>query len=142
MFRSFPRPDPYDKTPTQEIGARQDMLWTIFSVTGKLEPVRAIASELAWGEDYDGFVAGRYPEFNDHVGRAAGYGAAGWSLGSFVRNDELAFDYVEVLACSADTPEIIRKELANLNENPAFDPEHRNGMQKRALPNPAKPCPR
>ena len=116
------------------------MLWGIFFATGRLEPVRAIAGELAWGDDYDRFQGGQAGEMNDTVFRAVGYGAAGWSIGALAFHDSLLQDYIEVLQCSADISPAIKRELANLHQNPAFEYEHRDGLKKRSLPNPPRQC--
>ncbi len=125
-------PDPYDLTPSASIGARQDMLWAIFFATGSIQPVRTLASELAWREDYDKLMEhGRQPrasnesasgEVPPYAGRGVGYGAAGWSMNSISMTDPLLNDYIEALKVSPDTPAQIKKELAHLKDNPAFKP--------------------
>src|SRR5215510_4082024 len=124
LLQSLQFPDPYDMTPGPDIGARQDMLWSIFFATGSIKPVRAIASELAWGDDYARFKkaadAGERTGWSDSVGRAVGYSAAGWSMGSLAQEDNLVYDYIDVLKASSDTPPAIKKELENLYKNPAF----------------------
>ena len=43
FLSSLRQPDPFDMTPGQDIGARQDMLWSMFFATGDIRPVRTIA---------------------------------------------------------------------------------------------------
>lgn len=118
------QPDPFDKTPGADIGARQDMLWSIFFATGNIEPVRAIASELAWADDYRQFKktidSGQKPDLNASTFRAAAYGAAGWSLGSLSNQDPLVADYIDAIKAAPDTSPVVKKELAHLFDNPAF----------------------
>jgi hypothetical protein len=125
-LREIHPPDPFDKTPAMDIGSRQDMLWSMFFATGRPEPVRAIASELAWGDDYVKFKqtldSGRRPDMNDSTFRAIGYGAAGWSLSALSRQHGLIMDYLDALKTSSDTSPVIKKELENMFTNPAFRP--------------------
>lgn len=124
LLQSVHLPDAYDMTPGSDIGARQDMLWGMFFATGRIEPVRAVASELAWGDDYIKYKkavdAGEHLEWSDSLGRAAGYAAAGWSIGSLAQQDLLVDDYVEALKAAPDTAVAVKKELENLYKNPAF----------------------
>lgn len=118
-------PDAFDKTPDIEIGARQDMLWGMFFATGRIEPVRAVASELAWSEDYPKMMEFRRlqrssEELPDYAGRGIGYVTAGWSMGSISMRDALLMDYVDALKASPDTPAAVKKELETLLTNPAF----------------------
>ena len=124
-------PDPFDMTPNEQIGARQDMLWAIFFATGRMEPVRAISTALAWSEDYSKLMergrqmraSGEKPsggEWPAYAARAAAYGAAGWSMGSLASSDALLSDYIEALKAGPDTPATVKKELENLYKNPAF----------------------
>jgi len=46
--------------------------------------------------------------------------AAGWSLGSFQRNDPLAADYIEYLLASPEVSAGVKTELTGLSTNPAF----------------------
>lgn len=116
--------DAFDMTPAVDIGERQDMLWSIFFATGDIEPVRAIASELAWADDYRQFKkifdAGTKPEWNASTFRAAAYSAAGWSLGRLSFQDPLVADYVDAIRSSPNTLLIVKNELAHLIDNPAF----------------------
>jgi hypothetical protein len=124
-------PDPFDMTPNEQIGARQDMLWAIFFATGRMEPVRAISTALAWSEDYAKLMergrqmraSGEKPgsgEWPAYAARAAAYGAAGWSMGSLASSDALLSDYIEALKAGPETPAAVKKELENLYKNPAF----------------------
>lgn len=117
--------DPFDMTPTPELFSKLDMLWSNFAATGRIEPIQAITSALAWRADYDAFVQmkkeGKKPaELNDSEIRALAYMAAGWSLGSFQQSDGLAADYIQAIEASPNTPAAVKKELAGLQSNPAF----------------------
>lgn len=123
-------PDPFDMTPNERIGARQDMLWAVFFATGRIEPVRAISAALAWAEDYGKLMEhgrqvraqGEKPtgEWPPYAARAAAYGAAGWSMGSLARSDALLSDYIDALKAAPETPPSVKQELENLYKNPAF----------------------
>ncbi len=117
--------DPFDMTPDRTLPNRMDMLWSVFFATGRREPVRAIASMLAWRADYDKFVemqkTGQKPtELTESIMRGVVYTAAGWSLYALSRNDGLVADYVEALKSSPDTPANVKEELTKLYTNPAF----------------------
>jgi hypothetical protein len=130
-------PDPYDMTPNEQIGARQDMLWAIFFATGRMEPVRAISNALAWSEDYAKLMEHGMPagasgdkpgaEWPPYAARAAAYAAAGWSIGSIDSSDALLNDYIEALKAAPETPAAVKKELKNLNGNPAFQKDRAPG---------------
>jgi len=124
FISSLRQPDPFDVTPGLDIGARQDMLWGMFFATGNIQPVRTIASELAWNDDYRKFKktidAGRKPDPDDSTFRAVGYGAAGWSLGALSRQAPLVSDYIEAIRAAPDTPSTVKDELGHLFDNPAF----------------------
>jgi len=125
-------PDPYDRTIDIEIGSRQDQLWGVFFATGKPEPVRAIAKQLAWAGDYT--RAREYSEelktgkvkrpddqhYPDFVVRGATYAAAGWSMSSLAHDDFLLCDYIDAMKVSPEMTEQVRNELTNLLKNPAF----------------------
>ncbi|MGZ4845772.1 MAG: hypothetical protein ACXVJ1_13610, partial [Candidatus Angelobacter sp.] len=123
-------PDPFDMTPNDQIGARQDMLWAVFFATGRIEPVRAISTALGWAEDYGKLMergrqiraSGEKPpaEWPPYAARAAAYGAAGWSMSSLASSDSLLSDYIDALKVAPDTPPSVKQELENLYKNPAF----------------------
>jgi hypothetical protein len=118
-------PDPFDLTHVEDIGTRLDMLWSIFMSTGQFAPIQKIASTLAWRPDWEAFDKARESanppkEWTPAIGRAVGYGAAGWALGSFQRTDPLAADYIDFLIASPDAPDAVRTELKGLLTNPAF----------------------
>jgi hypothetical protein len=118
-------PDPFDFSHVEDIGTRLDMLWSIFTSTGQFAPMQKIASALAWRSDWENFDKARKSpnppkEWTPEIGRAVGYGAAGWALGSFQRTDPLAADYIEFLAASPDTPDGVKAELKVLQTDPAF----------------------
>jgi hypothetical protein len=118
-------PDPFDFTHVEDIGTRLDMLWSIFMSTGQFAPVQKIASALEWQPDWKAFDKARKSsnppkEWTPAIGRAIGYGAAGWALGSFQRTDPLAADYIEFMIASPETPEVVKTELKGLGTNPAF----------------------
>lgn len=118
-------PDAYDMKPDEQLGARQDFLWADFSATGRLRPVIALSSELAWRSDYEAFdamrKAGKGPKtLTDSIMRGVCYAAAGWSMNSFQMHDPLAADYVDAIAADPATPTMIKDELAHLGTNPAF----------------------
>lgn len=125
VINSIHLPNPFDPTPDRNLPGRMDMLWAVFFATGRIEPVRAVASMLAWRADYDAFMlmqkSGKAPlEANETVVRGVTYGAAGWSLNALSRSHGLVADYIDALKESADTPATIRKELASVHTNPAF----------------------
>jgi hypothetical protein len=119
-------PDPYDFSGAgQDLPTRLDMLWGIFGATGQYEPVRQVASALAWRSDFDDFDkvrrSGQRPsELTPAIMRGLSYGAAGWALASFQRTDPLAADYIEYMQSSAAIPQSVRTELAGLSTNPVF----------------------
>jgi hypothetical protein len=121
-------PDPYDFNQLEDIGVRQDMLWGMFITTGDFAPLQQIASALKWRTDWDDFDKARKStnppkQWTPAIGRAVGYGAAGWSVGSFQRTDPLAADYIEFMIASPDTPPSVKSELTGLSTNPAFKRE-------------------
>jgi hypothetical protein len=118
-------PDPFDMRPDGELFSKLDRLWGTFSATGRIEPIKALTSALAWRADYDAFVQmkkeGKKPtELTESLARGLAYMAAGWSLDSFKGNDVLVADYLEAIAVAPDTPASIKKELAGLDSEPAF----------------------
>jgi hypothetical protein len=118
-------PDPFNLKPDRELPNRMDMIWATFFATGKIEPVRAIVSMLAWRADYDKFQqmqkSGKKPtELTESIMRAVSYGAAGWSLNALSRSDGLVADYIDALKVSPDTPADVKVELDHLVTNPAF----------------------
>ena len=125
-FQSIPAlPDPYDLTPTREVFGHLDLMWSTFGATGQFEPVKTIASTLAWRADYEEFdkmrKSGTHPsEITPSLARGLAYMAAGWSMGSFQRNDPLVADYIEYMLASPDTPAAVKTELTGLSTNPAF----------------------
>jgi hypothetical protein len=125
VITSFHLPDPFDLKPDRTLPNRMDMLWAVFFATGRIEPVRTVASMLAWRTDYDKFVqmqksSQKPTELTDSIMRGVVYTAAGWSLNALSRNDGLVADYVDALKASSDTPLAVKTELANLFTNPAF----------------------
>lgn len=124
FINSLHQPDAFDMTPGLDIGARQDMLWGMFFATGDIRPVRTIASELAWNNDYrklkQTIDAGGKPDMDDSTFRAVGYGAAGWSLGALSRQAPLVSDYIEAIRAAPETPSTVKSELGHLFDNPAF----------------------
>ncbi len=117
--------DPFDLTPSQALFHHLDMLWGVFGATGQYEPVKTIASALAWRSDYEAFAEmrngpDRPPAITPSIVRGVVYTAAGWSLRSFQMNDGLAADYIEYMLASEETPPAIKSELRNLSTNPAF----------------------
>jgi hypothetical protein len=124
VINSVHLPNPFDLTPDRTLPTRMDMLWAVFFANGRIEPVRAIASMLAWRPDYDKFVemqkSGQKPtELTESIMRGVVYTAAGWSLNALSRNDGLVADYVDALKSSSDTPLDVKAELSNLSTNPA-----------------------
>ncbi len=125
-------PDPYDGALDREIGSHQDQLWAVFFATGKLEPVRAIAKQLAWAGDYtrareyiENLRTGKVKapdetQYPDFVVRGSAYAAAGWSMSSLAHNDFLLCDYIDAMKVSPEMTEQVRNELTNLLKNPAF----------------------
>jgi hypothetical protein len=125
-FSQIPRlPDPYDFNHLEDIGVREDMLWGIFMTTGDFAPLQQIANALKWRADYNDFDVARKSanppkQWTPAIGRAVGYMAAGWSIGSFQRTDPLAADYIEFMIASPDTSQYVKTELRDLSTNPAF----------------------
>jgi len=120
-----PLQDPYDLAPTQALPQHLDLLWVTFGATGQFEPVKTIASVLGWRSDYDEFDRlRRSPDrpisLTPSIMRGATYTAAGWSLGSFQRQDPLVADYIDYLSAATDTPAAVKSELEGLMTNPAF----------------------
>jgi hypothetical protein len=120
-----PLADPYDLTPTIEVVGHLDLMWSTFGATGQFEPVKTIASTLAWRSDYEEFdkmrKSGTRPsQITPSLARGLAYMAAGWSMGSFQRNDPLVADYIEYMLASPDISPAIKSELAGLSTNPAF----------------------
>jgi hypothetical protein len=120
-----PLQDPFDLAPTRQLFQHLDMMWAVFGATGQLKPVETIASMLGWRTDYEDFDKLR--KSPDHpaaltpsIVRGVAYTAAGWSLGSFQKNDPLVADYIEYLRVSPNTPQSVKTELAGLSSNPAF----------------------
>lgn len=117
--------DPYDQSPSQELFHRLDMLWGVFGATGQYEPVKAVASTLAWRSDYEALVELRNnpnhsPELTASVVRGIVYSAAGWSLQSLRSQDGLIADYIEYMRTSEEIPPSVKSELGALDTNPAF----------------------
>jgi hypothetical protein len=117
--------DPYDLSPAQALSGHLDLLWSTFGATGQLEPIKTIASTLSWRQDYEDFDKLRktpnHPStFTPSIARGVAYMAAGWSLGSFQRNDPLAADYIEYLLASPEVSAGVKTELTGLSTNPAF----------------------
>jgi hypothetical protein len=117
--------NPFDLKPDRTLPNRMDMLWSVFFATGRIGPVRTIASMLAWHADYDKLMeiqkSGQKPtEATESIMRGVVYTAAGWSLNALSRNDGLVADYIDALKSSSDTPATVKEELANLYTNPAF----------------------
>jgi hypothetical protein len=133
MFANHPTlPDPFDFSHVEDIGTRLDMLWSIFTSTGQFGPIQKISSALTWQPDWVAFDKARKSsnppkEWTPAIGRAVGYGAAGWALGSFQRSDPLAADYIEFLIASADTPDVTKADLKGLQTNPDFKWQGRDG---------------
>jgi len=125
-FDTLPPPDdPFDFAPTNSLFSHFDMLWATFQANGRIEPVQKISSALAWRADYDEFNKLRKspnPSFTltPSIARGVAYTAAGWSLGSFQKQDPLVADYVEFLQASQDTPAVIKTEILGLSTNAAF----------------------
>ncbi len=124
-FENTELPDPHDLKQDSILPQKMDMLWTEFFATGRIEPVRAIASMLAWHKDYDSLmtkkIKGEAPKaLNESTMRAVCYAAAGWSMAALSKSDGVVADYIDALKVSADTPEPVKKELMGLYTNPAF----------------------
>jgi hypothetical protein len=125
VLRAVHLPDPFDLKPDRELPNRMDMLWAVFFATGRVEPVRTVASMLAWRSDYDKFVemqkSGQKPsEATESIMRGVVYTGAGWSLNALSRKDGLVADYIDAFKSSPDTSATVKAELANLYTNPAF----------------------
>jgi len=125
-FRTLPDlEDPFDLSATQALFHHLDMLWGVFGATGQYEPVKAIASALAWRSDYEAFAKikrdpKRSTEITPSIMRGVTYTAAGWSLQSLQMQDGLVADYIDYMLSSQEIPLAIKKELGGLSTNPAF----------------------
>jgi hypothetical protein len=120
-----PLSDPYDLTPNGALFHHLDLMWSTFGATGQFQPVKTIASALAWRSDYVDFDKMRksgahISELTPSISRGLAYMAAGWSMSSFQRTDPLAADYIEYMLASPDTPPAVKSELTGLATNPAF----------------------
>jgi hypothetical protein len=120
-----PLADPYDLTPTQALFGHLDLMWSTFGATGQFKPIQTIASTLSWRADYDEFDKLRktpnHPStLTPSIARGVAYMAAGWSLGSFQRNDPLVADYIDYMLASPGISESVKSELKGLFTNPAF----------------------
>jgi hypothetical protein len=125
VISSVHLPDPFDLKPDRALPSRMDMLWAEFFATGRIEPVKAVASMLAWRGDYEKFVeiqkSGQKPtEATESIIRGVVYTAAGWSLNALSRNDGVVADYIDAIRSSPDTAADVKEELANIHTNPAF----------------------
>lgn len=128
LRRVPPLVDPYDLQvdPAHfDTAMRMDALWSIFLVTGKPKPVRAIADVLMWRDDYPAIreaqkTPGKQKVMTVALGRGVSYMAAGWSLGSFVRHDGQVADFVDSWKADPDTPKVLKEELDKLLVNEAF----------------------
>ncbi len=125
VINSVHLPDPFDLKPDRTLPSRMDMLWAYFFATGRIEPVKAVASMLAWRGDYEKFVeiqkSGQKPiEATESIMRGVVYTAAGWSLNALSRNDGVVADYIDALRSSPDTAPDVKEELAHVHTNPAF----------------------
>jgi hypothetical protein len=125
-FQSIPPlDDPFDLTPTQALFGHFDLMWLVFGANGQFKPVQTIVGTLAWQPDYEEFqkernAPGNHLTLTPTIVRGVAYTAAGWSLGSFQRNDPLVADYIEFLLASPDVSGQIKTELRGLFSNPAF----------------------
>jgi hypothetical protein len=125
VINSAHLPDPFDLKPDRTLPSRMDMLWAYFFATGRIEPVKAVASMLAWRADYEKLVeiqkSGQKPtEATESIIRGVVYTAAGWSLNALSRNDGVVADYIDALRSSPDTAADVKEELAHVHTNPAF----------------------
>jgi len=126
VLGSLEIPNAFDLTPNRMLPNKMDMLWAEFFASGRIEPVKAVASMLAWREDYDKFnrmrESGQKPkELTDSIMRGVVYTAAGWSLRALSRSDGLVADYIDALKASPETPPVVKSELEKLYTNPAFN---------------------
>jgi len=125
VINSVHLPDPFDLKPDRTLPSRMDMLWAYFFATGRVEPVKTVASMLAWRADYEKFVeiqkSGQKPtEATESIMRGVLYTAAGWSLNALSRNDGVVADYIDALRSSPETAADVKEELAHVHTNPAF----------------------
>jgi hypothetical protein len=125
ILNAFRLPDAFDLTPDKMLPTRMDMLWAHFFATGDIEPVRTVASMLAWRADYDSFIeiktlAQKPTEPTESIIRGVVYSAAGWSLNALSRKDGAVADYIDTLRSSPDTSESVKAELSHVHTNPAF----------------------
>jgi len=125
VINSVHLPDPFALTVDRTLPSRMDMLWAYFFATGRIEPVKAVASMLAWRADYEKLVeiqkSGQKPtEPSESIIRGVVYAGAGWSLNALSRNDGAVADYIDVLRSSPDVAASVKEELAHVHTNPAF----------------------
>ena len=118
-------PNAQNMAPDPTIGGRMDMLWSIFFATGDIAPIKKVSSLLAWSADYGKLVemqkTGVKPkQATPEIMRGVAYITAGWSLSALSRNDGLVADYLDTIKASPDTDPEVRKQLAGLYFNKAF----------------------
>lgn len=117
--------DPYDLSPNSTLFHHLDLMWSTFGATGQFKPIQSIAGALGWRSDYEDFDKLRksgmhISELTPSICRGLAYMAAGWSMGSFQRNDPLVADYIEYMMASPDVSDSVKTELKGLLTNPAF----------------------
>jgi len=144
-FRNLPAlADPFDPSLTANIVGHLDRLWSTFWATGQLEPVKVIASDLAWAADYAAWEkqkkSGSVPAaLTPEMIRAQRYQTAGRSLAAFQRNNPLIADYIDYLYLSADTPTAVKTALGTLQSDPTFRQSLPTGTKPAASASAPKP---
>ena len=93
--------------------------------TGDPSYLRALVGLLDGAADFPTYQSwvrakGGVKGLNAQVARGLAYQIAGWSIGSFQRTDPHASDWLLFWQHDAAFPSGLRKEIASLAANPAF----------------------
>jgi len=117
--------DPVTPEAVRGIGDIMDQCWSGWMATGDKSYLRALVGLLAGAPDFSGFqtwvkTKGGVKGLNASVARGLAYSIAGWSIGSFLRSDPHAADWLLYWENDPSFPAALRKEIAALPTNPAF----------------------
>ena len=117
--------DPVDLQEMSRIGVPMDQCWASWTATGDPTYLRALVDLLASAPDFPIFESwqktrGGAKGLNAQVANGLRYQIAGWSIGSFQRTDPRVADWLLYWQDDPSVPETIRREIASLPSNPAF----------------------
>jgi len=124
--RSLPHfKDPVSPDAVRGIGEIMDRCWSGWMATGDPSYLRALVGLLDGAEDFPSLQSwvkakGGVKGLNAQVARGLAYQIAGWSVGSFQRTDPLISDWLLFWEHDPAFPPGLRKEIASLAGNPAF----------------------